>query len=301
MEMKELPGYWQEQLVGKVKEIREKQEELRGHGGHFIFFTDGHVQSNAMYSPKIIDVLRGETGIDMIVFGGDIIQTHKSEEEALGLMDKWLDATDGLNAVYIHGNHDSNPYGTGQISDETYYAHMSRHTERLSGDPHKMYFTMDREKERLRYVFMDTRDGKYTFMDEAQLAWVKEQCLSAPAGWGVVVIPHMCVEVKGLNGCGKQIVAAIDSVYDDMKASLVGVIGGHSHIDSLIMSEKGYPVISTTCDAGSYEASTYDVNYPVRTFGTTAEQAFDVYHIDLEKRVLSTTRIGIGADRVFHF
>ncbi|MBO4548706.1 MAG: hypothetical protein J5758_05765, partial [Abditibacteriota bacterium] len=73
-------------------------------------------------------------------------------------------------------------------------------------------------------------------------------------------------------------------------------------MDHAIYSKKGYPVISTTCDAGrGAQASYWDHMYPLRPDGTVNEQVLDVFTVDPRRRTISVRRIGCGIDREYRF
>lgn len=78
------------------------------------------------------------------------------------------------------------------------------------------------------------------------------------------------------------------------RIGVVGIIGGHIHVDKYAVSSGGVLVVSTTRDAIPNDSTT-------RITGTISEQAFDAVNIDLANKLLYMTRIGYGEDRLFSF
>lgn len=122
-------------------------------------------------------------------------------------------------------------------------------------------------------------------------------------GWSVLVLMHQlfnpCYVKDGkqkttLDPNGRKVMKGIDKVFDELDATVIGVLGGHCHRDECLRSAKGYPLISTTADSFT-RAVRFDFNYPSAKLGTINEHAFDCVHIDTAERRITMTRIGRGA------
>lgn len=111
-------------------------------------------------------------------------------------------------------------------------------------------------------------------------------------------------QTLSLDENGILIEKAINDIYDSMAASLACIITGHCHRNYSIISEKGYPIIATTCDTGGLNSEYYDPDTPNRIVGTTAEQVIDLYSINTVDRYIKIIRIGAGdsvMDRSFSY
>ena len=81
--------------------------------------------------------------------------------------------------------------------------------------------------------------------------------------------------------------------FTNTDAEVACVIGGHTHWDGMVKTSGGVPVIATSCDMY--------LGISGMEKGTVTEQAFDVFTIDTSAKMISTKRIGYGADRVFTY
>jgi hypothetical protein len=75
---------------------------------------------------------------------------------------------------------------------------------------------------------------------------------------------------------------------------------GHAHLDRIVHTPGGIPVVLTTSDKYMPWMSGETNNEPwlseTRTVGTITEQAFDVVVLDKDARKLTFVRIGAPAD-----
>jgi hypothetical protein len=82
-------------------------------------------------------------------------------------------------------------------------------------------------------------------------------------------------------------------------AEIVAIFSGHSHVDGIMHTTGGIPMIVTCCDKWTkYVDSTgaADFDRTDRAEGTITEQAFDVVAFDPENRTLTCVRIGAPAE-----
>jgi hypothetical protein len=152
-----------------------------------------------------------------------------------------------------------------------------------------------------RYIFLNNGRAR---IGTVQTAWLKNKITELPTGWTVIVFAHRYwIGVENgtpvLDGTyGTDIVTAINEVYDTSNAVVGALIVGHCHYDYSITTEKGYPVIATTTDC--YRLSDTALS-PTMTLGTDTEQAFDVFSIDTENRMIYAVRVGAGSDREWSY
>lgn len=308
-----VPSYWLEYMQTKLEELKSKMYSLTGKQDSFVFITDIHVPSNYMHSPSLARYIVANSNISKVVLGGDYTTSNDSALASCLTIDKYTKLFNGTDLFVLRGNHDTNYQGTGKVTDEMFYNVAIKYVEKFVDTKGRLYFCYDNVSQKLRYIFMDTRDDnvfpEYAVTDE-QLNWLEEKCSELGSDWSVVVLCHMMFTGKEIStgitelpicANGLRIKNKIDSIYDTIQAQIVGIISGHCHRDYSIVSEKGYPIIATTTDAGGVQASLYDINYPVREQGTTTEQAFDVFTIDLSNRKIYSTRFGAGVDREFSY
>lgn len=296
-----LPAYWVDYIDSKIDSIKQLTED---NDEVFAFITDIHVPQNQMHSPDIVNYINSKISIPYVVNGGDYINSNPSRREALNVMDRWI------NKAYpswylLRGNHDTNYQGSGTVTEKDFTGHATKRL-RNSITPmieNRNIYYFDNVQSKIRHIILDTITEQVVDISD-QVNWMKAKITELPIGWGVVVITHMyfapsrvsagVTELEALN-VGTQIKDGLDSIYDSANASIIAYICGHCHRDYSIVTEKGYPIISTTCDAGGAQASNWDIDNPTRTVGTTNEQAFDIYGINKSTKTITTIRIGAGA------
>ena len=98
----------------------------------------------------------------------------------------------------------------------------------------------------------------------------------------------------------RALMGSLDEIYDEAECNIAGIWAGHCHRDCYAHSDKGYALITTTCDCSTY-AKGYDIYNPGRPAGTAEEQAFDVVNIDPLAGTMTTIRIGAGVNRTMTF
>lgn len=292
-----LPNYWKSYLDTKEDTIKTLVE---GSDDVFFFVTDTHDTANQMWSPNIIRNIQNRIKIDSVICGGDFANKGDNRRECLNQIDNWLERCD-RDWMCIRGNHDDNSEGgTGEVTAKDFYTHAVRpigNKITLMESNRPVYY-YDNSQTKIRYIMLDA-SNRYNDADISdQVAWMQSKMSELSSGWGVVIIAHMYWLNKehDVTAVGTQIKEGIDSIYDSINADVIGYICGHTHQDYGIETQKGYPIISTTCDGavGTAEES--------MSVGTTNEQAFDIYGIDKENRTINTVRIGYGtASRTFSY
>lgn len=300
-----IPVYWKQYLDNKIETINNNRHSIGGKGDGFVFITDIHEDYNYGVSPSLIEYILKKTPIKNIVIGGDLYTNASDKTQALaylqGLRNKY-DYTERLFA--IRGNHDSG----NSITEGEYYSVFDSPLENVieTLEAGVSYYYRDNKAQKIRYIFCDCPNYQAAMPTE-QITWLQNKITELQAGWTVVIFAHAYWNVisggsVAITAYGSSLASAIDSVIDDSAATVAALIVGHTHADRDATSEKGYKIISTTCDAGGAMASNYDPITPNRVKGTTSEQSFDVYNIDtLNKKIYITKIGGNGTDREFTY
>lgn len=304
-----LPNYWRVYLQNKQAELETNDMDLGFYGVSFAFITDVHVAGNAKNSPQILRYIRNNTNIQKIICGGDIINSHSDKASATEELAWWMRNTNDLDVTTIYGNHDRNVSSAGEIGGQNeitpseFYGLECRRTESfVIYAPGALYGYSDNEDQKVRYIFLDTKAPLHNsiVIEDAQIQWMQDRIMELQTGWTVIVFAHIIfdgatkdIPTLTLRETGEKIIDGLDEIYDTANATIACLIGGHTHRNYSMISEKGYPVIITTCDTSS-RAANYDPDVPNRVIGTTTEQAFDLFYIDTENRTIKITRIGAG-------
>ena len=302
--------YWDDHLDEKCRRVNDLARDLENPMPSFVFVSDVHLPKNAFVSPSLVQRVVHETDIGMVVFGGDAIDYCPDKDEAIRALRYVRRAFDSAELHFVHGNHDSNMQSEkakrrGRITNAEFIHETASVGEVREGK--RLYYYRDDERYKVRYLFLDSGAPNSAYIDTRQLAWVKKRVLELDEEWTVLVFIHQffCVRRKngvvvglGYDKSGVLVRNLLDDIYDDSRARIAGVFSGHCHGDCYAYSRKGYPMISSECDA---HRSSHKPLSGVRRVGTTDEQAFDIVTIDTANEKIYLTRVGKGSDRVFSY
>ena len=300
-----LPSYWLDHLKTKEQTINTIDGTVGEDGCSFIFWTDMHWPANYGNSPALIRHILKHTGVRDVVCGGDILGGSYADVataySALCDFRNIISARD-FPMLTLRGNHDLTPDGSMYLSDNQFYGAMLKPYERYATLIRKTYYYRDDETLKLRYYYLDSRAVSSDSLDADQLTWLGESLTEIPSDWQIIVFVH-AVHTPAASSSSATLEPSypayqIATVFGtaDKKSQLIAMIGGHTHRDE-ITTNYGCLLISVTTDAGGTTASDWDANYPTRTPGTVTEQAFDVFHINIQDKTIYMTRIGAGEDR----
>lgn len=336
-----LPDYWKTYLDNKKEELLAADLALGQHGVAFFFPTDVHWADNAKMSPEIIKHIMSFTSVKDVICGGDMIAAHGARNTKLDEMRGWIDAVKGINCINMLGNHDCNTSDqttskTSYLDDaktifpEEIYRMANSQTERdvvytynTNIDTYddnlpefnEYYGFVDNVSQKVRYIFLDSgavHKPRWSTdnlrLSSQQIAWLQARINELETGWSVIVFTHIFFRstktTPYISLIGDQIIAALDAIYDTCNATIVGVIAGHVHASySYVTPTHGYPVIASTTDAYLQAVNTA-IETDTRVKGTSTEQAFDIYYVNLTNRTINTIRIGSGdtvMNRTFNF
>jgi hypothetical protein len=283
-----------------------------------------------MKSPALINHIIKNTPIKDVVFGGDVITTtFENPKEATELGNNFRRAFDVLvcNKYYIYGNHDNNSYAhiddvKRRLTDEQVYEYLQRGmSDCIYGDYFNFYF--DRKDSKTRIACLDT--GRYTDQQNGEFTiktvkFLTNVLTNTPDNWRIVLLSHLWYDLNSehprrpyLSDLMRTVIEVLDnfnarvrSVYSyhreeieydftQMTSRIVCCVGGHCHLDAVLHSEGGIPIIITTTD------STRTINDERATAGTVDEHAISVFIFDYSNDTIKMFRIGRGKDIVVPF
>lgn len=291
------PSFYDSYILDRIENIKYKDILIGNSGDSFTFITDLHDQNN-YYSPFLAKKIYDNTSVKKIVYGGDYINEPSSKETALSLLsDRRNKCMVKDDVIVLRGNHDTNPYGTGQLTVGEFYSIFDKHIEKHINTNKNTYFYYDNESQKIRYIFVDS--GVDGTISDTQKNWIKVNTENLSAEWTIVVFMHhgIYTDVKDdrTNIKAYSSLTTVKQVLANVTAKIACIICGHIHID-LSDTSGAYPIICTTCDAHGVQASSMSSDN--RDVGTINEQAFDVFHIDTANKKVYATRIGGGENNV---
>ena len=317
-----IPNYFVEQLEDKEDRINNAIQSTDGNYAALIFITDVHWGYNQKNSPALINHLCHFTPIDDVVFGGDVITTSFDDsQDAIALGKEFRQAFDsiGCNMYYLYGNHDNNSDGhptevERHLSDEQVFDYLQRGMGECTFGGYFNFF-FDRPESKTRFLCLDTGRYYYSQLRGNTIETVKfliNALNETPAGWRIVLLSHLWAHLDSGEPYLSSYMKTIIRVLDDYNAGKKGIfrysgdsvqydfsgilskivccIGGHCHLDSILYSEGGIPIIITTTD------SRQTINGETATIGTVDEQSISVFVFDYINDYIKMFRVGRGHD-----
>lgn len=299
-----LPKYWIDQIETIKDQICQVQNNSSNKQDSFYFITDYHIEDNVGYSHRIIEYLQETIHIKNLVFGGDIFNNADEKDTALGYLNEFHNRFSFMNMFGIRGNHDFNVYSGSSPSvmlsnSDLFKILVEPVADEVTIGKDSLYYFRDNRSLNLRYIFLDSEKINDPYKDD-QMRWLKDRMTELPNTWSIVIFTHSLFSIKkpkenihpGYDARGQLLIDALTSIHPD--ALLVALISGHCHYD-YSTNIHGFWEISTTCD------SRQECGGLPETLGTTNEQAFDIFTIDLDNKALTATRIGRGNSRKWEY
>ena len=318
-----LPLYYESHVTTKANDINSKL--TNGNSSAVVFITDIHYKDNTMNSPKLVEAICQQTGINKVFLGGDYINREALKNDALRQTNRIssLYRYPAIKTFTVCGNHEFN--NPGASTDPVIVANQLNRTElrhailntfkdEVTYSPDTLSYYYDDKEAKIRYFVCSVT---YTSgVDVDSVKWLCNQLLNTPVGYSVVVFCHTIIStnyetlVHSVTGSRLYLTNALDaykqkqsftlddSTYDFSYADgeLICAICGDGHIDADYTTAAGVKIIETTSDTGSQAEDDYE-----RTEETTSEQAFDVYIFDKTNRKIRIVRVGAGNNREFDF
>lgn len=305
-----VPSYWQDHLNTRLVDIRNALESAGWNKSAFLWYTDAHWSDNSKVSPKLLRWLYRYSGINRINYGGDIINAESADVTDMSYVYEWRDLIRDLPHHSVAGNHDDGNEVDDRWTKEAIYSFLlmpeeSHDIVRGSGG---LYYYSDSPSEKTRYIYLDsaTKTGNI-YYDTDQQSFVREALKSTPAGWHIVAIAHIWINVNydvtppvatTPSYGGQWMLDLFDSYntrqgeFSECGATVEFCIGGHAHVDGDYTSATGIPVILTECDNGNYVRSGLTA-----TVGTITESSVNAIIADYSNSQIHVIRIGRGESR----
>jgi len=315
-----IPYYWQSHLDEKVDNIREAMELAGRNKSSFLFYSDAHWDDGGKQAPMVLNYLFKHTPINKTLFGGDIVSVEPttetlSDRTIMEYLWKWRSQIRDLKHYSVLGNHDDGNANTetGGATNSIFtldyvYSFLFAPEEGNHGIVRDAdtYYYFDDNREKTRYICLDTTYDSLGALSTAQAAFFKEALKSTSENWHVVVVSHIWygpdydqysvrpIPIKGLSGAAQNVCDIVDAYnartgdFTSCKAKVEFCIGGHVHRDYVGKTTGGTPIITVDCASlawrGNYSASV----------GTISETAVSGVIADYDNDKVSIIRVGRG-------
>ena len=300
-----LPSYYfvNNYIQNKVTRINTLLGGCANNGDAYVFITDEHWVYNQKKSPALLRYITEHCNILKLMDGGDNAD-NGSLDFCKAIELAWK--KQGGEIYHTAGNHEF--FNQTPQATICYYFDMF-HDRPYHGNPDKLYYYFDNERQKIRYVVCagyyesETNNNMNGFyLDADQRAWLRDVALNVDSTWNIVVFTHdfwtINLETNAINKLGQstETLAILDAHNTDAtKGKILFIQQGHTHRDRITYTDGGIPLVMTTCDKNhiSMINGYPDISPAVdRTSGTINEQAFDVVVIDKTLKKATFVRIG---------
>lgn len=289
-----LYGSYLDQRIGTIK---SRDIGIGNSGDSFIFITDQHQRPNDYISPYLAKRIIRNSSVRRLIYGGDYINQPDSKDVAITQLTNAINSDDVVpDAIFLQGNHETNPYGTGNPTEGELYGILTRRVERFLNTGKKNYYYFDNQSQKIRYFVLNTgEDGN---IDSTQVNWFKSNAESLDSSWNIIILSHMALQITTSGGRNSVslygVVSSIATALTNVNATVCCWICGHTHVDQSDTTSYSFPIICTTCDSDS-QGTWFGDN---RDAYTINRGAFDVFHVDTANHKVYATRIGGGENNV---
>ena len=331
--MKDL-SYLTDHYDEKIKKIKEINAPL-----NFVFVTDMHHRLHEYFMPEhpelppdyfelatdsldsIQYILDRCPEILCVVNGGDVGNDYDPNPEKIRKSHREVMESLYNLSVPIYsciGNHDDAvgvASETGRDNTETAILPEELHDIFMRDNPtDKNYFYIDFDKQKYRFVFLNTSDkpyyinekGQYEYtwrleISDKQAEWFEKDALQTDNK--ILVFSHAPLRNRGIYGSHNvnlgvkpydNILNAPRILYDIKQSKKVAaMICGHVHYDNVVYDDE-----MVTVSTLSVYSDEWSKGCPKRPLKTINETAFDVFSI--KDDWIYITRFGAGVDRMVH-
>lgn len=289
-----IPSFYTSYVNDRTNTIQLLDNEISGHGDSFIFISDLH-NENRFYSTPIANHIAANTDTKRIVYGGDYLNEPNSYDLAYNLLVTRTSKFRSGNpdTILLEGNHDTNPYGTGQISEATLQNLLCAGLSNQIQTNGKNYYYVDNESQKIRFIYLDTYENGT--IDNDQITFFAN-AINLTSDWTIVIVSHMAILAGPYNvrniTTTYNVVNQLETLINNSVPTIACWICGHTHIDLINTIRFSFPIIAVTCDAHLIQASLQSSD--ARAEGTINEQSLNVFHINTQTKCVKLTRIGGG-------
>ena len=320
-----IPNYWKQNLDSAIARVRKNMARAGSKGFTFLWITDQHWENNNRVSPVLVSEMMKHTQIPYMMCGGDLINEGAKEDEIQVMSDCVSQFKQpGINFPILFGNHDSNANWADKganadkiLSKDEISALLVNHgfaqdNQTMLNYPEDFSFklTFDHTPLKSNWAVFAFDTGTGGMVSTKQL---QELVDLAKEDKQIVVVAHWMLDNGKWSSASNDIDLVIDAInkkdgsvttenygtFDlaDVKGHIVMTLAGHEHKDGLRYTTNGTPNVVTDSDNGVRSGNT---DYPY-IVGSTTEQCFDVFTIDINNKKIYDVRVGRGIDREFTF
>ena len=328
----QLPSYYADYMTEKNTLVNTKMDSISNCLA-FVFFTDSHIGSNKLISPKMIDSILKNTSVKDVICGGDVISAYGDHNRIVRDCEIYKESYGFAKPYYVRGNHDNYAKATEDATtgiiepnSMTINRFIRPYHDDIIIENGKTYYYFDRPLNKVRFISIDTTEiinettgtsgefqPSYSITQE-QLDWFVNTLKNTPDGYKIVLLSHVPINsnlawaggealifgdiVEAFNN--KTSINKTDNYSHVVNSDFYGTNGkillsicGHGHVDDNFISDSGCVYYEVNCDTLLNNGGS---PYE-RAEGTVTEQSFDVVIINADNGDIHTVRYGAGIDK----
>lgn len=328
----QLPSYYADYMTEKNALVNSKMDSISNCLA-FVFFTDTHIGSNKLKSPKMIDSILKYTSIKDVICGGDVISAYGDHNRIVRDCEIYKESYGFAKPYYVRGNHDNYVKIT-EDATTGIIEHNSMVINRFIRPYHddiviengKTYYYFDRPLNKVRFISIDTNEiisettgtsgefqPSYSITQE-QIDWFVNTLKNTPNGYKIVLLSHSPINsnlvwafdealifgdiVESFNNKSSinktdNYEHVVNTDFSNTNGKVILSISGHGHVDDSFVSDSGCVYYEVNCDTLLNNGGS---PYE-RVAGTVSEQSFDVVIINADNGDIHTVRYGAGLDK----
>lgn len=327
-----LPSYYTDYMTEKNTFVNTKMDSISNCLA-FVFFTDSHIDSNKLRSPKMIDSILKHTSIKDVICGGDVISAYGDHNRIVRDCEIYKESYGFAKPYYVRGNHDNYAKATenattGIIEPNSMVINrfIRPYHDDINIENGKTYYYFDRPLNKVRFISIDTNEiisettgtsgefqPSYSITQE-QIDWFVNTLKNTPNGYKIVLLSHSPINsnlawafdealifgdiVEAFNNKSSinktdNYAHVVNTDFSNTNGKVILSISGHGHVDDSFVSDSGCVYYEVNCDTLLNNGGS---PYE-RIDGTVSEQSFDVVIINADNGDIHTVRYGAGVDK----
>ncbi len=325
-----------EYVKAEAERVATNIQSVRtGQSFTFAGLSDAHIDYSEASKTSIIHAgmglkcIREIANVDLVAHFGDYINGGHSSTK-VGSIEEYktyhkamFEACNGVDNVWLQGNHDANYQGEDIFDFDEMYAYIGsnntgNHTVDY-GNENKLYGFIDYPTKRLRVIYLNSSDGWKTGITDDQSDWLSNTAFdlsdkSDVANWGIVILIHIPVTF----GDNAKILTAINNYNGE--AEIIGIFHGHCHnfrterVTNKQIWQIGIPELcvgrnneyahstdeSYSSIFGEFDSEGNPVHYN-KVSNTAQDTSFNIVTIDRADKKIYCQNFGAGYDRTIDY
>ncbi len=327
-----IPNY----IKAEAERVATNVQSVRtGQSFTFAGFSDAHIaysdasKTSVLHAGMGLKCIREIANVDLVAHFGDYINGGHSStktgsiEEYKTYHKAMYDGCNGVDSVWLQGNHDANYQGGDTFTLDEMYGYIGSNNKGNHnveyGHENQLYGFIDYPTKRLRVIYLNSSDGWKTGVSDVHANWLSDTAFdfsdkSDKANWGIVIFIHIPVTFTD----NAKILTAINNYSGE--AEIIGIFHGHCHnfrtdkVSNKQIWQIGIPELcvgrnneyahstdeSYSSIFGEFDSEGNPVHYN-KVSNTAQDTSFNIVTIDRANKKIYCHNFGAGYDRTIDY